>query len=288
MEVERNPMKKGGLWLRSRDGLQCLAKVFLEGLCGLLPWNRAPKRAERHRPPEAAVEAPVHRPSADFPPGDWRGEALRDFTLWLKELDTAAPPARDLDLSHDLFEVLTELSSFRQEVKRQSREQGKLNEELARLDGLYREALVRLNAKGENLADLEQTVKHETERTVFLLFADLRDALQRGLAEVQRAAGQETFFRKLPPAWTAVREGYEIALSRFDRAMANLGIHKVLTDGQPFDSRLMTAIATREAPGMEPATVLEESLSGYVRGQEVLRTAQVVVAANPVDLEAEA
>ena len=205
--------------------------------------------------------------------------ALRDFACWLKEIDETEyhPPA--LKFSGDFHQMLTELSAFRQEVKRQSREQSKLSGEMARMEGLYREALDSVLAKADNLAELRRDMQRETEKSVFLLFADLRDALQRGADEFHAAARQQSLFCKPPPAWQAIQEGYELALNRFDRTMAQLGIRRVSASGAPFDPHCMVAIATRRLPEVEAGTVVEEAMSGYVRGDEVLRAAQVVVAA---------
>lgn len=220
------------------------------------------------------------RPGPLFEPRDWRKAALDDFACWLEDLDKTEAAPQNFDLSHDLFKIMTELSAFRQEVKRQSREQSKTNEELVRMEELYREALARINTRGEDLAALRRDVRLETERAVFLLFADLRDGLERGLDEAARfASAPKNFFHRSLPDSGALAEGYRMALDRFDKAMAGLGIRKVPTTGRPFDSRLMVAIATRNEPGIEAGTVLEESMSGYIRGEELLRAAQVVVAA---------
>jgi len=264
---ESHEPEKRGVCCRMKEKLICAGVVLLDGLKGLLPWKRT-SRSGNQRSYAALF----------FPPGDWRKDVLDDFAHWLIDLDKAASAPNDFDLSHDLFEIMTELSAFRQEVKRQSREQSKMNEELVQMEGLYREALARVNTRGEDLAALRRDVQFETERSVFLLFADLRDGLQRGLDETRRSAGQKSFFRRPHPDWDVVQDGYQMALDRFDRAMAKLGIRKVSTSGQPFDSRFMVAIATRSQAGVQAGTVLEESMSGYVRGEEVLRTAQVVVA----------
>lgn len=255
-----------------KEKLVCAGIVLLDGIKGLLSFGRASRHENRHS-----------RPALFFPPGDWRKEVLNDFAHWLKDLDKATSAPQAFDLSHDLFQVMTELSSFRQEVKRQSREQSKQNEELVRMEELYREALDRVNTRGEDLAALRQDVQLATERSVFLLFADLRDVLQRGLEESRRAPVQKSFFRRSLPAREGVEEGYQIAVDRFDRAMAKLNIGKVPTIGRPFDSRLMVAIATRHQSGIQRGIVLEESMSGYIRGEEILRTAQVVVASESTE-----
>ncbi len=265
-------MSKESFFTHLKEGLACVGTVALDGLRELLAkWGAPPSRSGRLRP------------TVYFPLSDWRHEVLNDFAHWLKEIDEAQfqPPA--LNLSGDFQQVLTELTAFRQEVKRQSREQSKMSGEMARLEGLYREALDSIMLKADNLAALRQDVQQETEKSVFLLFADLRDALQRGADEIHAAAGQQSLFRKLPSSWHSIQEGYEIALKRFDRAMVQLGIRKVTAAGEAFDPQCMVAIATRRLPEVKSGTVVEEAMSGYMRGEEVLRAAQVVVAAENVE-----
>ncbi len=283
---------------RMKRGICCLGVVLRDLLCGRLMPARSsagrkgaaasPRTAESRRTGGgqairlAAAEERSKRPDL-FPAGDWRKDVLDDFATWLHEIDTmeeasaVSPPSPVF--TQDLFSVLTELSGLRQELKRQNREQGRLSDGLGQMEEVYREALARLDARTDDLVALRQDVQWETEKSVFLLFADLRDALERGRDAVRKASGEQGIFRRLPPAWEAVEEGYEMALGRFDRAMANLGIQRVLTVGQAFDSKFMVAVATRREPGMEESIVLEEILSGYSRGEEVLRSAQVVVAA---------
>jgi molecular chaperone GrpE len=239
-----------------------------------------------------------------FPPGDWRQEILRDFADWLAEVET--PPSHPLDLSHDLLEVLTELAALRQEVKRQNREQSKFADGLTRVEESYQEMVSQINTKMEVLDTLSRKIRQDTEKSVFLFFADLRDTLQRGLNEVETSSQKKKFLWKPPPGLDQFEDGYEMALARFqgyemaldhfkegygmaldrfDRILSHLGIEKVLTCGRPFDSRVMVAIGTRLVSGTETGTVVEESVSGYVRGDEVIRPAQVVVVADEHPLD---
>jgi molecular chaperone GrpE (heat shock protein) len=230
--------------------------------------------------PRASKAAPFER-------GDWRREALDDFASWLKEMETPPPAAPVPDFTDDVFSTATEVSALRVEVRRQAREQSKMNEELSHVGALCKETLGRLGDRGEKQAalnrEIQKEIRKDTEKAVFLLFADLRDALQRGLDEVRKAPVEKGFFRRPPPSRESAEEGYRIALVRFDRAMAHLGIRKVLTSGNPFDPKCMVAIAARNEPGAGSGTVLEESLSGYVRGEEVLRAAHVVVASDTTE-----
>lgn len=277
-------MKRKSLVVRFKEGLVCVGLVLLDDVRSL--WRRpsGSRTSQRKKAPELRPEAPR---TAPFEHGDWRREALGDFASWLKEMDTPSSAAPAPDFSDDVFSMTTEVSALRAEVRRQAREQSKMNEELSHVGDVCRETLGRLGEQGEKQAsrnrETQKEIRKDTEKAVFLLFADLRDALQRGLDEVRKAPAEKSFFRRQPPSRESAEEGYRIALTRFDRAMAHLGIRKVPTSGNPFDPKCMVAIAARGKPGADAGTVLEESLSGYVRGEEVLRAAHVVVASDTTE-----
>ncbi len=271
-----------GLLRRLRNRVGCMLTSMFQGDGGRGAFypNGAP---ESGRKDDSAPGVGIPRTGmaySPFPDGDWRLDVLNDFAGWLAELDDSALPPPPPNLSHGLFDLATEVSALRQELKRQNREQGKSNEELERLNSVYREALSRVQTKGDDLAGLKREVQRDTEKRVFLLFADLRDSLERGLKEVRNTSGKRPFFFKPPPAMKGIEEGYEMAVDRFDRTMMNLGIEMVPTEGRPFDPRTMRAIGTRHVPGVAPGMVVEETMSGYVRDDEVLRLAQVVVSAS--------
>ncbi len=68
-----------------------------------------------------------------------------------------------------------------------------------------------------------------------------------------------------------------MTLRRLDRALSYASIAPVDTVGRPFDPTTMQAIDKKSAPDVSPGEVLEQIRSGFIRGGEVLRTAQVVV-----------
>jgi|GEM_PF-2480340 len=241
--------------------------------------------------------------SIPFPPGDWRYEVLSDFAEWLAEVES--PPPLPVEPSNDFVEVLAELAALRQEMQRQNREQQAVGEGMARMGEAHRELVSRLESGLGSLEALESAIREKTEKSVFLHFADLRDTLQRGLREVERSSQKGKFLWKPPPglesceegyqtalarfqgyetALEQFRQGYAMALERFDRILTHMGIEKVPVAGCPFDPSTMMAVGTRPAEGGEEGTVAEELVSGYTRGEEVLRSAQVVVAvARPVE-----
>jgi molecular chaperone GrpE (heat shock protein) len=224
-----------------------------------------------------------------YPPGDWRREALADFGRWLEEepqpggeegvpaASGEVPPARDL------FGTAADLAALRQEFKRYSRVQNRQNEQQADMLKLYRETLDGLQNRTEEVQQYRSALQRDAEREAVLAFADVRDTLKRGLEECRGAepvpARSGWFGRKATaPDLEPFRRGFEMALERFDRVLGQFRVQPVETVGREFDSRTMVAVATRSETGVSAGTVVEELAGGYLRGEEVLRPAQVVVA----------
>lgn len=61
-------------------------------------------------------------------------------------------------------------------------------------------------------------------------------------------------------------------------AFESIGISKMETIGKPLDPALHNAIQVVQSENAEPNTIVEEMQSGYMMGDNVLRTAMVVVA----------
>lgn len=75
--------------------------------------------------------------------------------------------------------------------------------------------------------------------------------------------------------------GLRLTSWQFSQLLQQEGLQPIAAVGQPFDPRLHEAvdtITTREQP---EGTVLQESLKGYMLGDDVLRPARVVVAMAP-------
>jgi molecular chaperone GrpE len=68
-----------------------------------------------------------------------------------------------------------------------------------------------------------------------------------------------------------------MAIQRFDRVLSQAGVQVIPTVGRGFDAQTMRAVETRQVAGVADGVVMEEFLSGFVRGDEVLRPAEVVV-----------
>ena len=177
----------------------------------------------------------------------------------------------------DLYTLLTEFIALRQEIRLQNREQHSAlraqqtaTNSLEQAAGLFTEISGRL----ENMQALLQV---KVEKQILLPFLDVRDPLVRGLAAAHQARVRRRFGRKPPKELAGVAEGYEMALRRFDRALAQVDIVPVETVGQPFDPNVMRAVSRAQVAGIAGGRVISEQAGGFVRGREVIRTAEVVV-----------
>ena len=230
------------------------------------------------------------------PGDDWRRNALDDFREWLESVpdsSMASPVCEDMDgelaAGCDLHGLFREFAALRQEVRAQNREQSKAVREIAKASDLFerlaaesqrrqQEAEALSRERGKDLASLERRARTAAEADCIRSFLEVRDALARGSEAASQLRNRRLGIlpgtrRRL----AGVAEGYELALRRFDRVLAELGVEPVGTVGHPFDSRTMHATRTVRAPGAADGEVVEEHLAGFTRNGAVLRLADVGV-----------
>ncbi len=209
---------------------------------------------------------------------DWKQKAFEDFSAWLSVLPEK--PVTDnmgtLD-SCDLFTLLSEFTALRQEIRIQNREQDKTLSTLHGFIEAYQETSNLFRDRTLALSKLEENIRKSCEKRTVMPFLDVRDALLRGIGACTSIAASKSFFRPPPKGIEGVTEGYQMALRRMDRAMTSVNVMPIETLGKRFDPKTMKAVDKRSESGMEKGLVVEELLTGFVRGGEVLRTAEVVV-----------
>ncbi len=71
-------------------------------------------------------------------------------------------------------------------------------------------------------------------------------------------------------------KGVQGVVKQFEKTLADLGVQKIKTVGEPFDPHLHEAVSMEEGEG-EHEVVSEELQAGYVLGDEVIRHAMVRV-----------
>jgi len=209
---------------------------------------------------------------------EWKIKALEDFRFWLEEMPEQITKQDGTVLeSCDLYTLLSEFGSLRQEIKFQNREQGKAIDSLNSLSKNYEQTLRLFGERTMHMDEMEEKIRTSAERRTALPFLDIRDALIRGREAGVEVSEQKGFFVSVPKGIDGIIEGYDMAIRRFDRCLKLIGMEKIETVGKPFDAKTMKAIEKRPDSTVEPGTVVEEQLSGYTRFDEVIRTAEVVV-----------
>ena len=227
---------------------------------------------------------------------DWKQQALAEFEQWLDELAVAPPEAEQEPdqgaVPCDLRDLFAELAALRQEVRLQNREQSRAGRELANAAARYDEANRVVEARDQELAAFEDRVARAAENRCLLPVLDLRDALVRGrdaAARLRKAGnkgrkgrkgprkGARKLLRRMQPGIAGVIEGYELAIRRCDRMLAQFGVHAVPTVGARFNARTMHAVDTRRVKQQAEGVVVEEYIAGFVRDGAVLRLAEVAV-----------
>ena len=212
------------------------------------------------------------------PGRDWKRQALEDFRRWLDAAgDDVAGPGEPETVDCDLRDLFAELAALRQEVRLQNREQARASRELAAAAEHHDTTARRTERGDEALSALEGRASRNAETRCLAATLEVRDALVRGQDAAVRLRDRRRLFRRPPPGVAGVAEGYELALRRFDRVLSRFEVRRVETVGRPFDGRIMHAVEARRIAGTEDGRVVEELRSGFVRGDDVLRLADVAV-----------
>jgi molecular chaperone GrpE len=92
------------------------------------------------------------------------------------------------------------------------------------------------------------------------------DHLEKGIKAVKEAGEQN-----------GIREGIELVYREFQKALEKHGVKKIEAIGKPFNPNVHEAVAVITRPEYPEHTVVQEVRNGYIRGDTLLRPAQVVV-----------
>ncbi len=210
---------------------------------------------------------------------DWKIQALEDFRQWLAELPDTKPASESASLeSCDLYTLLSEFSSLRQEIRLQNRQQIKSAGTVDDVMTLLQDATQLFKAKAQQLDLFYDNIRLSCEKKTVIEFFDVRDALVRGKSAVENILGKKSLFRPLPKGINGALEGYEMALRRMDKALAALHVQPIETVGRIFDPKSMKALGQKTDPVFQTGVVIEEVSGGFMRDGKILKTAHVIVA----------
>ncbi|OGV38693.1 MAG: nucleotide exchange factor GrpE [Lentisphaerae bacterium GWF2_45_14] len=79
----------------------------------------------------------------------------------------------------------------------------------------------------------------------------------------------------------SIREGLNMILTEFNKALDELGIERIDADGKDFDPALHEAISNEASDSIEEGKVSRQWSCGYKLGERLMRPARVVVSSGP-------
>ncbi|MCY4306627.1 MAG: nucleotide exchange factor GrpE [Aestuariivita sp.] len=209
---------------------------------------------------------------------NWKSRVLGDFSNWIENLTEIEEEVEgSLSNGPDLHDLFSAVTTLRQEIRLQNREQSKAERELGRAAERYDEAVQKINQREGDLRVVSHRAVRQAENICLRSFLEMHDTMLRGHSAAEKISDDKGFFRRLPPGIEGIVEGYEIAMRRFDRIMAEFDVYRIEAVGQTFDSKTMHALETRFEESIGDNIVIEELLPGYMRDDDVLRLADVVV-----------
>jgi molecular chaperone GrpE len=145
-----------------------------------------------------------------------------------------------------------------------SKPDSKLEEQIAQLtEALQRERADAANLRrrhDEQIASLRTSVKAHVVKDLLPII----DNFERALMHVPKELEGNDYVK-----------GVEGVVKLFGKTLADLGVERIKTVGEPFDPHLHEAVSAEEGDG--PETVSEELQAGYKLGDDVIRHAMVRV-----------
>lgn len=141
----------------------------------------------------------------------------------------------------------------------------KLEQQIAELtDALQRERADVMNVRrrhDEQIAGLKNTVK----ASVVSGLLPVVDNFERALKHVPKDLEGNDYIK-----------GVSAVVAQFEKTLADMGVERIKTTGEPFDPKYHEAVSMEEGEG-DTEVVSEELQAGYKIGDEVIRHAMVRV-----------
>ena len=210
-----------------------------------------------------------------------KAQLVARFRAYLDGDQDAAGGADDEDNAEpapDLFTLLAELAALKAEVKGESRQVKAALDQFRELFDTLQQTNTRLGQELEHGRAAARRQQAASERDLLLELVDLRDRLQGGLTQAQRYRPGWLARRGGAPGFVAaMADGMAMNLARLDAILARRTVRPIEALGRRFDPLTMHAADVVHDAMQADGVVLDEVRRGYVRADDLLRAAEVVV-----------
>ncbi len=179
----------------------------------------------------------------------------------------------------DLFTLFTELAALKNEVRLESRQvKQALDHSQELIDGL-RETNLQFNHELARQRQQDGELRLSAERPLLLELVELRDRIEAAMQSLQnyRPGMLERLSDRQGRLIRGVGAGLEITQRRLDGLLARYQVRPIQPMGKRLDPHTMRVCGTEQRDDMDDGRVLAEVRKGFLRANQVLRLAEVVV-----------
>jgi len=202
---------------------------------------------------------------------------LSRFQAYLDSAETALPEPRTE--TSDLYSLFVEVAGLRSEVRTESR---LVKEALDQFRGVFDMLQASQANVQQELDRARSAARDQADAALRPLLLDVIDLRDRLLAALKSAAAAQPgwvdrLWRRPASGDEAWQEGLRMTVRRLDQVLLDRRVVPMQLVGQPFDPRRAHAVATSADGSAADGTVLEIVRAGFLWGDQVLRTADVIV-----------
>jgi molecular chaperone GrpE len=213
---------------------------------------------------------------------DVKERLIEEFRACLGDWDDAegsGSKGEDDAPAVDLSLLFAELSVLRNEVRVEARQFKTSLDDMRALTELLNDQNRRLTRDLERAREAAGNTQRQTERRLLLDILDVRDRI--GSAMGVFSAYRPGWFSRLATTETRLAqglgEGIALTLGRLDDVLTERHVRPIEAVGARLDPNIMRAIGTNVDETRAPGEVLSEARRGYMRDDELLRLAEVIV-----------
>ncbi|MEI8326734.1 MAG: nucleotide exchange factor GrpE [Betaproteobacteria bacterium] len=213
---------------------------------------------------------------------DTKERLVEEFRVCLEDwgaADLASGEGPVLGAPVDLALLFAELSVLRNEVRVEARQFKAALDDMRALADMLSEQNHRLARDLERAREAEGAEQRKTERLLLLDLLDVRDRIGSAMdiyfnyepGYLARFAAREMQLIR------GVGDGIEMTLRRIDALLTERHVRPLEAVGGRLDPNTMRAIGTDADASRAAGEVLSEARRGYMRDDELLRLAEVIV-----------
>jgi molecular chaperone GrpE len=175
--------------------------------------------------------------------------------------------------------LFAELSILRNEVRIEARQFKTALDDMRALGQLLGEQNERLTRDLERAREAAASAQRQVERRLLLDMLDVRDRVDAAVSVFR--AWRPSFLSRLATTETKIvrgmGEGIELTLQRLDDLLVERRVRPIEALGTRLDPNIMRAIGVESDPLRGVGEVLREVRRGYLREDDLLRPAEVIV-----------